>query len=133
VALTLLASFLYVLVGAISAGVWAMTSGATGEGDPIETNNEIALIALPYLIMAACAFLVSRLILLLNSKIVWFTATAFWVANIIFWARLVLRWGNFAEPDLLQLHLTILVVPALYSLSCIGYFMTPHVKKRFNL
>jgi hypothetical protein len=95
VALTLFALLLYGFVGALSAGVYAMTGGATGEGNPTETNTEITLIALPFIVMAMYAFLLSLLILLVNSKIVWFAAIAFWVANAIFWAQLVLRWSNF--------------------------------------
>ena len=132
VALTLFASLLYGYVGAISAGVYAISGGAAAEGNPAETN-EIMLITLPFTLMAMYAFLLSILILRVNSKIVWFAAIAFWVANAIFWVQLVLGWGNFWEADLLQLHLTLLRVPSLYSLTCTGYFKTPHVRQHFNL
>ena len=124
VALTLFASLLYGYVGAISAGVYAISGGAAAEGNPAETN-EIMLITLPFTLMAMYAFLLSILILRVNSKIVWFAAIAFWVANAIFWVQLVLGWGNFWEADLLQLHLTLLRVPSLYSLTCTGILQDP--------
>jgi len=83
--------------------------------------------------MALYAFSLSILLLIGGSRLVWYGAMVFWVSNGIFWASLVMSSAHFGEADLLPLDLTALAVPLLYSLGCLGYFMTSHVRKCFDV
>jgi len=131
---TLVASALIGFLGGLSVGLWGMTGGyAAAESGGSGLPPFYYTFTVPLYLLAFYAFVLSIFMLFKHSKYVWVGAITFWIANASFFTFCSATDTRFFEADLLQTNLTFLLVPLLYSLGSITYFMTSNIRKYFDV
>jgi hypothetical protein len=121
-ALTFLASGPYAFLGILSYGLWGVTAGPTGE--PVGQPPNLYTFILPCLLLPFYALMLAILLFAFDFQSIWFGAIVFWILNIIFWTIYIPFIGIFGLESL---------IPFIYSVGCITYFMFPKIRKHFDI